>query len=64
MSTLNHAFTYLARLGKVLSLFKRALWLMQLKHLEMFAFKTYLGLAQIAKNMALMAGCSNVKKVH
>jgi hypothetical protein len=29
--------------GKVFSLFKRALWLMQLKHLEMFAFKTYLG---------------------
>ncbi len=28
--------------GKFFSLFKRASWLMQLKHLEMFAFKTYL----------------------
>jgi hypothetical protein len=28
---------------------------MQLIYLEMSAFKTYLGLAQITKNMALMA---------
>jgi hypothetical protein len=64
MSVLSQAFTCLARLNRVLSLFKRDLWLMQLIFLEMFAFKTYLGLARIAKNMALMAGCSNVKKVH
>ncbi len=55
MSALSQASTCLARLGRVLSLFKRASWLMQLEHLEMSAFKTYLGLARIAKNMALMA---------
>jgi hypothetical protein len=55
MSTLSQAFTYLVRLGRVFSLFKRASWFMQLKHLEMSTFKTYSGLAQIAKNMALMA---------
>jgi hypothetical protein len=35
---------------------------MQLKHLETSTFKTYLGLAQIAKNMALMATSTEKKK--
>jgi hypothetical protein len=55
MLALSQAFTCLARLGRIFNLFKRALWFMQLKHLEMSAFKTYSSLAQIAKNMALMA---------
>jgi hypothetical protein len=41
---------------------KKASWLMQLKHLETSTFKTYLGLVQIAKNMALMAAKKHRKK--
>jgi len=35
---------------------------MQLKHLEMSTFKTYLGLVRIAKNMALMAASWQLRR--
>ncbi len=54
VETMGRGFYLFGQTSRIFCLFKRASWLMQLKHLKMFVFKTYLGLARIANNMALI----------